>query len=68
VHRVLVGKPEGKSQMGRPRRRWEDNINPSLHFVSYMIQYIYFNIFLNGMVLPLYCWGVTDMIHCNGRH
>jgi hypothetical protein len=26
VHRVLVGKPEGKRPMGRPRRRWEDNI------------------------------------------
>jgi hypothetical protein len=26
VHRVLVGKPEGKSPLGRPRRRWEDNI------------------------------------------
>jgi len=26
VYRVLVGKPEGKSQLGRPRRRWEDNI------------------------------------------
>jgi hypothetical protein len=26
VHRVLVGKPERKRQLGRPRRRWEDNI------------------------------------------
>jgi hypothetical protein len=26
VHRVLVGKPEGKTPLGRPRRRWEDNI------------------------------------------
>jgi hypothetical protein len=26
VHRVLVGKPEGKMTLGRPRRRWEDNI------------------------------------------
>jgi hypothetical protein len=25
VHRVLVGKPEGKSPLGRPRRRWENN-------------------------------------------
>jgi hypothetical protein len=28
VHRVLVGEPEGKRPLGRPRRRWEDNINP----------------------------------------
>jgi hypothetical protein len=26
VYRVLVGKPEGKGPLGRPRRRWEDNI------------------------------------------
>jgi len=26
VHRILVGKPEGKRPLGRPRRRWEDNI------------------------------------------
>jgi hypothetical protein len=27
VHRVLVEKPERKRPLGRPRRRWEDNIN-----------------------------------------
>jgi hypothetical protein len=26
VYRVLVGKPEGKRPLGRPRRRWKDNI------------------------------------------
>jgi hypothetical protein len=26
VYRVLVGKPEGRKLMGRPTRRWEDNI------------------------------------------
>ena len=26
VQRVLVGKPEGKRPLGRPRRRWKDNI------------------------------------------
>jgi len=26
VHRVLVGKPEGNRPLGRPRRRWDDNI------------------------------------------
>ena len=30
VHRFLVGKPEGKRQLGRPRRRWEDNIKMDL--------------------------------------
>jgi hypothetical protein len=27
VYRLLVGNPEGKRQLGRPRRRWIDNIN-----------------------------------------
>ena len=26
MHRVLVGKPEGRRPLGTPRRRWEDNI------------------------------------------
>jgi hypothetical protein len=26
VYRILVGKPQGKIPLGRPRRRWEDNI------------------------------------------
>ena len=30
VHKVLVGKPEGKSPSRRPRRRWEDNIKMDL--------------------------------------
>ena len=30
VYRVLVGKPEGKSPLGRPRRRWENNITRDL--------------------------------------
>jgi len=34
VHRVLVGKPEGKRTLGRPRRRWEDNIKMDLEEVG----------------------------------
>ena len=34
AHRVLVGKPEGKRPLGRPRRRWEDNINVHLQEVG----------------------------------
>jgi len=30
VYRVLVGRPEGKRPLGRPRRRWEDNIKMDL--------------------------------------
>jgi hypothetical protein len=34
VHRVLVKKPEGKRPLGRPRRRWEDNIKMDLQEVG----------------------------------
>ena len=34
VHRVLIGKPEGKRPLGRPRRRWEDNIKMDLREVG----------------------------------
>jgi hypothetical protein len=34
VYRVLVGKPEGKRPLGRPRRRWEDNIKMDLQEIG----------------------------------
>jgi hypothetical protein len=34
VHRVLVGKPEGKRPLGRPRHIWEDNIKMVLQEVG----------------------------------
>ena len=34
VHRVLVGNPEGNRPLGRPRRRWEDNIKIDLQEVG----------------------------------
>ena len=34
VHKVLVGKPEGKRPLGRPRRRWDDNIKMDLQEVG----------------------------------
>ena len=34
VHKVLVGKPEGKSTLGRQRRRWEDHIKMDLQEVG----------------------------------
>jgi hypothetical protein len=34
VHRVFVGKPEGKRPLGRPRSRWEDNIKMDLQEVG----------------------------------
>jgi hypothetical protein len=34
VYRVLVGRPEGKKPLGRPRRRWEDNIKMYLRKIE----------------------------------
>ena len=34
TYRVLVGKPESKRPLGRPRRRWEDNIKMDLREVG----------------------------------
>jgi hypothetical protein len=34
VYKVLVGKPEGKRQLGRPRRRWEDGIRMDLREIG----------------------------------
>jgi hypothetical protein len=34
VYRVLVGKPEGKRPLGRPRSRWENNTNTNLQEVG----------------------------------
>ena len=35
VYKILVGKPEGKRPLGRPRRRWMDNIRMDLQEVGY---------------------------------
>jgi len=34
IYRVLMGKPEGKRPLGRPRHRWEDNIKMDLQEVG----------------------------------
>jgi len=36
VYRVLVGKPEGRRPLGRPRRRWVDNIRMDLQEISWI--------------------------------
>jgi hypothetical protein len=34
VYRLLVGKPEGKRPLGRPKRKWEDNIKLDLREIG----------------------------------
>ena len=35
AYKVLIGKPDGKRPLGRPRRRWEDNIRMDLNEMGY---------------------------------
>jgi hypothetical protein len=35
AYRILVGKPEAKRPLGRPRRRWEDNIETDLREIEW---------------------------------
>jgi hypothetical protein len=35
VYRILMGKPEGKRPLGRPRRRWEDEIRMELRGIGW---------------------------------
>jgi hypothetical protein len=45
VHKVLVGKPEGKRPLGRPRRRWENNIKMDLIVVVLLYCYCFLYVF-----------------------
>jgi hypothetical protein len=35
AYRIMEGKPEGKTLLGRPRRRWEDNMNMDLREIGW---------------------------------
>jgi hypothetical protein len=37
AYRALVGRPEGRRPVGRPRRRWEDNIKMNLREVGWAV-------------------------------
>jgi hypothetical protein len=41
AYRLLVGKPEGKSPLGRPRRRWVDNIRMDLGEIRSVMTYAF---------------------------
>jgi hypothetical protein len=48
--RILVGKPEGKRPLGRPRRRWVDNIKMDLREMEW-IGWIWLRIEASGLLL-----------------
>jgi hypothetical protein len=37
AYRILMGKPEGKKQLGRPQHRWVDNIKMDLREIGWMV-------------------------------
>jgi hypothetical protein len=37
AYRILVGRPEGRRPLGRPRRRWEDNIKMDIREVGWEV-------------------------------
>jgi hypothetical protein len=49
AYRILVGKPEGKRPLGRPRRRWVDNIKMDLREI--WIELIWLRIGTDGGLL-----------------
>jgi hypothetical protein len=40
AYRIVVGRPEGRRPLGRPRRRWEDNIKMDLQDVGWGMDWI----------------------------
>jgi hypothetical protein len=40
AYRILVGRPEGRRSLGRPRHRWEDNIKMDLQDVGWCVDWI----------------------------
>jgi hypothetical protein len=40
AYRILLGRPEGRRQLGTPRRRWEDNIKMDLQEVGWGMNWI----------------------------
>jgi hypothetical protein len=40
AYRILVGRPEGRRPLGRPRHRWEDNIKMDLQDVGWGVDWI----------------------------
>jgi hypothetical protein len=51
VYMLLAGKPEGKRQLGRPRRRWMDNIKMDLLEIGLNV------VDLIGLAQDRYRWG-----------
>jgi hypothetical protein len=71
VYRVLVGKPEGKRPLGRPRRRWEDGIRMDHMDIGWRLVTPYGSV-KSVNVTSVVRWGSIDegsvYLCCVGRH
>jgi hypothetical protein len=57
VYRLLVGKPEGKRQLGRPRRRWTNNVKMDLLEIGLSV------VDLIGLAQWIYRWrGLVNSV------
>jgi hypothetical protein len=56
AYMILVGKPKGKSPLGRPRSRWVDNIKMDLREMGFIIHYSPIN-------LPLAAYTLSYLLH-----
>jgi hypothetical protein len=64
VYRLLVGKPEGKSPLGRPRRRWMDNIK--MDWIGLTQNRYRWSALVNSVMnlrVPQNCWETTERLH-----
>jgi hypothetical protein len=61
VYSLLVGKPEGKRPLGRPRRRWIDNIKMDLLEIGVSV------VDWNGLVQDKYRWRALVNVVMNLR-
>jgi hypothetical protein len=60
AYMILVGKPEGKRPLGRPRRRWMDNIKMDLREIGWDGVDLIDSIEPSGSIK---CWGVLEGLH-----
>ena len=81
MHRIPVGKPEGKRPLGRPRRRWEDNIKMDLQEVGggcgHWMELVQLNVASNAWALGIRTalvaavsvadWSARSRYSVNGR-
>jgi hypothetical protein len=70
VYRLLVGKPEGKRPLGRPRRRWIDNIEMDLLKVGLSVVYWIGLVHVesscklgNELSGSIKCWETIEWLH-----